>query len=41
LDVGCAAALMKASKLLMDGRNALEPDLVLEAGLLYHRLGRG
>ena len=41
LDLERAAALMEAPKLLVDGRNALDPAACLEAGLLYRGFGRG
>jgi UDPglucose 6-dehydrogenase len=41
LGVGHAVALLEAPKLLMDGRNALELNLALEAGLLYRSFSRG
>jgi UDPglucose 6-dehydrogenase len=40
LDLGRAAVLMEAPKLLVDGRNALEPGSALEAGLLYRGFGQ-
>ena len=41
LDLERAASLMEAPKVLVDGRNALDPDAALEAGLLYRAFGRG
>ena len=41
LDLARAAALMEAPRVLVDGRNALDPAAVLEAGLLYRCFGRG
>ncbi len=41
LDLKRAASLMEAPKLLVDGRNALDPRAVSEAGLLYRGFGRG
>jgi UDPglucose 6-dehydrogenase len=41
LDLRRAAALMEAPRLLVDGRNALDPALALEAGLAYRGFGRG
>lgn len=41
LDPGRAASLMETPKLLVDGRNALDPRACLEAGLLYRGFGRG
>src|SRR5215217_2927199 len=41
LDLKRAASLMEAPKLLVDGRNALDPKAVSEAGLLYRGFGRG
>ncbi len=41
LDPGRAASLMEAPKLLVDGRNALDPRACLDAGLLYRGFGRG
>jgi hypothetical protein len=40
LELGHAVALLEAPKLLMDGRNALELNLALEAGPLYRSFGR-
>jgi UDPglucose 6-dehydrogenase len=40
LDLKRAAALMEEPKVLVDGRNALEPVAALEAGLLYRGFGR-
>ena len=41
LDLDRAASLMEAPKLLVDGRNALDPRAVHDAGLLYRGFGRG
>jgi UDPglucose 6-dehydrogenase len=41
LDLRRAAALMEPPKLLVDGRNALDPASALEAGLAYRGFGRG
>ena len=41
LDIEKAASLMESPKLLVDGRNALDPEACLEAGLLYRGFGRG
>ena len=41
LDLDRAAALMEAPRVLVDGRNTLDPAAVLEAGLLYRGFGRG
>ncbi len=41
LDLGRAASLMQEPKLLVDGRNALDPAVAREAGLLYRGFGRG
>jgi UDPglucose 6-dehydrogenase len=41
LDLKRAASLMEAPKVLVDGRNALDPQAALEAGLLYRAFGRG
>ncbi len=40
LDPGRAAALMEPPKLLVDGRNALDPKTAAAAGLLYRGFGR-
>jgi UDPglucose 6-dehydrogenase len=40
LDLERAAALMEPPKLLVDGRNAVEPEAAREAGLLYRGFGR-
>ncbi|HLM76879.1 MAG TPA: UDP-glucose/GDP-mannose dehydrogenase family protein [Rubrobacteraceae bacterium] len=40
LDLERAAALMEPPKLLIDGRNAVEPEAAREAGLLYRGFGR-
>jgi len=41
LDLERAAALMEEPKVLVDGRNALDPAFALEAGLAYRGFGRG
>ena len=41
LDLKRAANLMEAPRVLVDGRNALDPETALEAGLLYRAFGRG
>ena len=41
LDLGRAASLMEKPKVLVDGRNALEPGAATAAGLLYRGFGRG
>lgn len=41
LDLYRAASLMQPPKLLVDGRNALEPAAVRTSGLLYSGFGRG
>jgi UDPglucose 6-dehydrogenase len=41
LDLKKAAALMEKPKVLVDGRNVLDPTSALEAGLLYRGFGRG
>jgi UDPglucose 6-dehydrogenase len=41
LDLGRAASLMGAPKLLVDGRNVYDPRAVRDAGLLYRGFGRG
>ena len=41
LDPERAASLMQPPKLLVDGRNALDPEAALAAGLLYRGFGRG
>jgi UDPglucose 6-dehydrogenase len=41
LDLKRAAPLMEPPKVLIDGRNALDPQAALEAGLLYRAFGRG
>jgi UDPglucose 6-dehydrogenase len=40
LDLDRAAALMEEPKVLVDGRNVLDPAAALEAGLAYRGLGR-
>jgi UDPglucose 6-dehydrogenase len=41
LDLNRASTLMEDPWLLVDGRNALDPTLALEAGLAYRGFGRG
>ena len=41
LDPEKAASLMESPKLLVDGRNIVDPAAALEAGLLYRGFGRG
>jgi UDPglucose 6-dehydrogenase len=41
LDLKRAAALMNTPKVLVDGRNALDPEAAREAGLSYRGFGRG
>ena len=41
LDPERAASVMEAPRLLVDGRNALDPEACLSAGLLYRGFGRG
>jgi UDPglucose 6-dehydrogenase len=41
LDLKKASALMEPPKLLVDGRNVLDPASTLAAGLLYRGFGRG
>jgi UDPglucose 6-dehydrogenase len=41
LDLNRAASLMQEPRVLVDGRNALEPASALEAGLSYRSFGRG
>jgi UDPglucose 6-dehydrogenase len=41
LDLKCAAALMEEPKVLVDGRNVLEPASARDAGLIYRGFGRG
>jgi UDPglucose 6-dehydrogenase len=41
LDLGRAASLMREPKLLVDGRNALDPAAAAAAGLLYGGFGHG
>ena len=41
LDLKHAASVMEAPRVLVDGRNALDPEATLEAGLLYRAFGRG
>ncbi len=41
LNLDRAAALMELPKLLVDGRNAYDPQAVRDSGLLYRGFGRG
>ena len=41
LDLRRAASLMEEPRVLVDGRNVLEPEAAIEAGLLYRGFGRG
>jgi UDPglucose 6-dehydrogenase len=41
LDLEEAAALMEAPRLLVDGRNVIDPEAAVSAGLLYRGFGRG
>ena len=41
LDPEKVASLMEHPRLLVDGRNALDPASCLDAGLLYRGFGRG
>jgi UDPglucose 6-dehydrogenase len=41
LDLNRAAALMGEPKVLVDGRNVLDPVAALKAGLAYRGFGRG
>jgi len=41
LDLGRAASLMEEPRLLVDGRNALDPEAARAGGLLYRDFGRG
>ena len=41
LDLERAASVMEAPRVLVDGRNALDPEAALEADLLYRAFGRG
>jgi UDPglucose 6-dehydrogenase len=41
LNLKKASALMEPPKLLVDGRNVLDPSSALEAGLSYQGFGRG
>jgi UDPglucose 6-dehydrogenase len=41
LNLGRASALMERPRVLVDGRNVLEPADAREAGLLYRGFGRG
>ena len=41
LELEHAASVMEAPRVLVDGRNALDPEAALEAGLLYRAFGRG
>ena len=40
LELGRASALMEAPKLVVDGRNALDPETAVAAGLAYRGCGR-
>jgi UDPglucose 6-dehydrogenase len=40
LDLKCAASLMEAPKVIIDGRNALDPQAAEKAGLSYRGFGR-
>ena len=41
LDLRRAASLMQEPKVLVDGRNIMDPATVFDAGLLYRGFGRG
>ena len=41
LDLGRVASLMQEPRLLVDGRNALDPKAARAYGLLYRDFGRG
>ncbi len=41
LDLNRAASLMQTPKVLVDGRNVLDPQAVRDSGLLYRGFGRG
>jgi UDPglucose 6-dehydrogenase len=41
LDLARAAAVMESPKLLVDGRNAIDPEAARRHGLLYRGFGRG
>jgi UDPglucose 6-dehydrogenase len=41
LDLRRAASLMAEPRVLVDGRNVLEPAAAVDAGLLYRGFGRG
>ena len=41
LNLERAASLMKPPRLLVDGRNAIDPEAAASAGLLYRGFGRG
>jgi len=41
LDLSRAASLMREPRLLVDGRNAVDPAAARDAGLLYRGFGRG
>jgi UDPglucose 6-dehydrogenase len=41
LDLYRAATLMQEPRVLVDGRNALDPAAARETGLLYRGFGRG
>jgi UDPglucose 6-dehydrogenase len=40
-DLSRASALMRSPKLIVDGRNVLEPHEVRAAGMCYRGFGRG
>jgi UDPglucose 6-dehydrogenase len=41
LELKKAASLMEEPKVLVEGRNVVEPEAALKAGLLYRSFGRG
>ena len=41
LDWGRVAEVMDAPRVLIDGRNAIEPEVAKQAGLIYRGFGRG
>jgi UDPglucose 6-dehydrogenase len=41
LDLRRAASLMREPRVLVDGRNIMDPATAFEAGLLYRGFGRG
>jgi UDPglucose 6-dehydrogenase len=41
LDLNRAASLMEAPRVLVDGRNAIDPEAAQASGLLYRAFGRG